>query len=640
MNLKALFNKNYFKENLKKSLNLLAFFLVIVPMLNILMLVLNVINKTELMNFGLISGISYFGLFIIPVVLAVSLFGFVFKQKSVDFVMSKPLSRKSIYFTNIWGGILVLCLFTLINSLILFLFNIFTPLVIPLNLIIDYALFFFISYVFVFVIAALAISLAGNLISSIVIMLIVAFIYPFFALSGYIIGNNSINFIECTNESCKPSTYNCAEDSLCLDKEKENKYQILLEHDLEGNFTAPSMLVKIVVDDGVLAFDKASVLKMTVLSIIYIGIGYICFRKRQMEENETSFKSPIKHYLIKSLTFLPVCFLTYMIMEEFDLSGIIIAVAIAVIYYLVYDLITRKEIYRFLKSMFICIATFIIFNTGFYLFDKLNLETEVNIDDIKSISIVDDGLDFKITDRDYINRVFKSTFDYYGENTILTSVQINNKSYFGYLNFKSEDLAYKDKLYYEYQKEKIKEFDYDKIDYISLNLSYSLPITKELKNLIKDAASNYQDLSGDALAIYNYKNHKYEEIDIPISTTKSLYKYVVNYINTKSLKNFNDKMSFYLIDRSNLFEEIDVNLFDYIINKNLSEFKYYLDNKNTPKLTSDYLTVEFDDGLEEFLVIISDPVAFKKEFETYKSKVLNDPEYQILLKEYQNGFEE
>ena len=145
MNLKALFNVNFLKENLKKSAGSLAFFLGIVPIINIIILIICLINKIEFMEFNLLSFTTILGLFIIPIVLSKTLFGFVFKAKSVDFIMSKPLSRKTIYFTNIIGGILVLIAFMLINSLIIGVFGLFSNLVVPFNLLIDYFIFLLIS---------------------------------------------------------------------------------------------------------------------------------------------------------------------------------------------------------------------------------------------------------------------------------------------------------------------------------------------------------------------------------------------------------------------------------------------------------------------------------------------------------------
>ena len=139
MNLKVLFNFRYFKENIRKSKGLLAFFLGVVPIINIIILIsILTLGGDTLVDFKSLSLSTYLGLYIIPIVLSISLFGFIFKKKSVDFVMSKPISRKSIFLTNTIGGILVLILFMLINTIIFGLFGLFfSKLTIPIALFSD-----------------------------------------------------------------------------------------------------------------------------------------------------------------------------------------------------------------------------------------------------------------------------------------------------------------------------------------------------------------------------------------------------------------------------------------------------------------------------------------------------------------------
>ncbi len=82
MNLQKLFKIKYFKENLKKSKGLLAFLFGVVPLINIILLIM-IANAEEpgLLTFNDISMVIYMGLFVLPVILASTLFGFLFKQK-------------------------------------------------------------------------------------------------------------------------------------------------------------------------------------------------------------------------------------------------------------------------------------------------------------------------------------------------------------------------------------------------------------------------------------------------------------------------------------------------------------------------------------------------------------------------------
>ena len=79
MNLKVLFNFRYFKENIRKSKGLLAFFLGVVPIINIIILIsILTLGGDTLVDFKSLSLSTYLGLYIIPIVLSISLFFFLF----------------------------------------------------------------------------------------------------------------------------------------------------------------------------------------------------------------------------------------------------------------------------------------------------------------------------------------------------------------------------------------------------------------------------------------------------------------------------------------------------------------------------------------------------------------------------------
>ena len=109
MNLIKLFNIKYFFQNLKKSKTLLSLTILIVPILTLLILI-NInnmdINLTDMM-YGC-NTINLLGMYVIPICISFILFGYVFKRKSVDFIGSMPINRKSIFITNLIGGILII----------------------------------------------------------------------------------------------------------------------------------------------------------------------------------------------------------------------------------------------------------------------------------------------------------------------------------------------------------------------------------------------------------------------------------------------------------------------------------------------------------------------------------------------------
>ena len=189
MNLKSLFNFNFLKENIRKSKGLLAFLLGIIPIVNIIFLIILLTSSNNnLLDFNMLSFLTYAGIIFIPLSLSITLFGFILRKKSVDFVLSKPISRKSIFLTNTIGGIVIILIFMLINTLIFALFScIFANLTIPFLLLVDYFLFWFISYVFMFIVMNLAIILSGNIITSLIVALIILLLVPYLNGINYLL---------------------------------------------------------------------------------------------------------------------------------------------------------------------------------------------------------------------------------------------------------------------------------------------------------------------------------------------------------------------------------------------------------------------------------------------------------------------
>ena len=112
MNLTKYFNFNYLKENIKKSKGVLLLLILVVPFFTILTLALMYNNKNniELLNMKNIIFVNLIGMYIIPIGISFSLFGYVYKKSSVDFINSMPINRKSIFITNSIAGILIIIL--------------------------------------------------------------------------------------------------------------------------------------------------------------------------------------------------------------------------------------------------------------------------------------------------------------------------------------------------------------------------------------------------------------------------------------------------------------------------------------------------------------------------------------------------
>ena len=639
MNLKALFNFNYFKENIRKSKGLLAFLLGVIPLVNIIFLiVLLTTSSSNLLTFNIISFLTYAGIIFVPIALSLTMFGFVFKQKSVDFIMSKPLSRKTIFITNTLGGILIIILFMLLNTLIFGLFSlIFSNLTIPFTLLIDYFIFWLLSYIFIFIVANLAISLSGNLITSIIVLLIIVLLIPFLNIINYVTHDYSSgsNYIYCDNVDCTPTKYYCYGDTNCENHLQNKEYELYYGEKINYNFIAPLSLANE-------NYNLTSLFKMFVLSIIYYIIGYVIFIKRKMENNETSFKNNFAHYFVKGITFIPICLITYAIIKSTGAIGWLISIVGIVIYSIVYDLITKKEIFKPVKSFVITIILFLCFN-GLY---SLNFEVFESQDKvIRNVdSIVYNQMEIK--DKELINYIIKSILeknnDYYSytDNLIF---KVKNKEYI--INANLNENIYKllnDQLNI-WNQNKSKQFNFNRINYIEYN-DMTIPVTKKLKQIMKTNINNINkfnimELSEDEIIyVYTYHNHQYEKLIIPIELCSELYENVIEYQNNEFIK-YIEKISYepyYQLQSydSNIFSEEDYYVFNYVINSNKKSFIEYLKNDNESNLNKYKANIEVYYN-KSYKVTINDLEAFKKEFENYQEKVKNNPEYQNLLKSYQ-----
>ena len=646
MNLKALFNFNFLKENVRKSKGLLAFLLGVIPIINIIFLiVLLTTSSSNLLEFDIVSFLTYAGIIFIPLSLSVTLFGFVLKKKSVDFILSKPISRKSLFITNTLGGILVILVFMIINTLIFGLFGlVFESLTIPFGLLVDYFLFWFISYVFMFTVINLAIVLSGNLITSIVVALIILLIVPYlnginYITQDYYSGNN---YIICENSDCKPESYYCYNDDDCEEHLLNNEYRLYYGKLLTYNFTAPLVMLNEAANNNDTFYNSMSLIKMIVLSVIYFAIGYFVFKNRKMENNETSFKSSFAHYLVKGITLFPICLLTYAIVEETGAIGWLISIVGIIIYSVVYDLITRREIYKPVKSLIISALLFFLFTGVYASYFKVFDNPEKVIKKVDSITY--EGM--KITDTDLINNIIKSLLD---KNTMGSSYVYNFSFTSGNTQYEvTEDInetlnnLLQDELNI-WNKEKIKKFDFNRIHYMEYN-DTMIPITKELKNIIKDNIHKIDEFDIDSLSetdtlyLYSYHNHHYESVMIPIKLDSELFNKIITYQNELFIK-FREKIDYELSYNlngydSDVFSDEDYYVFDYVIRSNMTKFINYLKNDNKIDANKDLTYIRVYDMNKAYTITISDVQLFKEEFDSYKENLKDNKEYQRLVNNF------
>lgn len=586
MNLKKLFNYNYFKQNLKKSKSMLAFFIGIIPIFYVFMIILISKDSVFIPSLEELSIINYAALYILPIVLSVCLFGYVFKKKSVDFINSMPISRKTIFTTNTIGGIILILLLNLINIVLMFILSLIIPtVVIPFSMLIDYFLIWTIIYTFVFVISNISISLVGNMITSIALTLLIMFLIPFI-------------------------------DTYILLKQTEIVPIIgsltYLQPVHELTYTAPyNFLVNSFTGEDTNLFSNVMLIKMFILIIIYILIGYFSFLKRKMEVCETSFKNNYIHNFVKSLTLIPFTILFYELSKEADIIVVIIILALMFAYYLIYDLITKRSITNLLLNIIFFIGTVILSYTILLVSNELltinttKISKELKESNIKDVEILTNGYEnfyrtnieksIIIKDNKMISKLVNTNY-----------INCNNNKEM-IINFKN-GLRYKADICLDTNKE-IENALNNELRNINFSNIYGLVLDEELldlsnikyiKNSISNINKNPETFVYDTIEGYTYKDRKLTRYYFNPDMSKETKKIYVNAHNNKVLKDIDNFEIYSASLDNNYLNYIKLNEIKNFIKKdkiidttleynkiylstNKGEYKYYTNNKEELK---------------------------------------------------------
>ena len=626
MSLTNLFKFNYLKENIKKSKAIILLCILLLPILNGIVLLMKCSDGTKFMsNIYEISGFVLFGMYIIPVILSLALFGFVYKKGSIDFTLSMPINKKQIFLTNTIGGICIIFIMQIVNFIIMLLISlIYSNIIISYRMLFDILFIYSISYIFVFVCTNIAVSVSSNKITSIVVTLLILFLFPFIStfinsndFSYY--GNNPIK-IECINDSCKPLNYYC-DNVKCEVDRKNNIYTTNIKKYDNITYTMPYELIKITVFgiEGDSNINK-SIIKMVFLSIIYIIVGMVLFNIKKFEVVGTSFKNEKIHILVRTLTTIPILCFSYVIIKNFSLSSydlfsIVLLLVLIFAYLIIYDLITRKKVTNFFK-MAVCLVVVggIVAFVGTLTNDD---EININAKDIKEISFLDDnGMVIGSTENiEVINNSISLLLDADSLDNYTYSYNIKTKvngSMYKFTIYTTKDnydyinnILINDKKFMNgFNKYKnnnvfaIEYFDgYTGID----NNNLSDMIVNKYKNDKNIFGSNTDDGLFD-VSLYIYDNFNVRNIEFNVSGDKNLELGILRYYNNNTKKMFNkldneNSIYSYYIDNhycsydNELYKEISKFIIDNIdddidINKEYGYISIYSNNGTNVFITN------------------------------------------------------
>jgi len=612
MNLKKLFNYKYFFQNIKKSASVLALFCGIVPILNTIIFLLSATSNSSgyLVTLENISVFTAVCMYVLPFILAACLFDFIFKKKSIDFIGSMPITKKSIFTTNIIGGIGIIFVMLFTTALCMFISSLFIPTVhIPILMLFDYLIIFLIGYIFVYAASALAFSISGNLITGLATCMLLLFFIPF--VDNYVDSVRETtyydSYIKCESEECIPKHFNCDyEDGNCLLHQAKDEYIFYLDalSTKKKNYTLPYNYISYVIgmnysNDEIITYNFNQLLKTFGIAIIYVILGYYFFKKKKLEISETSFGNFNTHLFVKFLTMVPICTFMYGGLLSESLFLILFLGILLLAYYFIFDLITRKKIEQVKKSLLAFFITIFVIFSFCYIVDKSSKERENIIKDSDVTKTEVDAnygdfiSDIEITDKKTINSILSSLTETEKVDDVYYRVDlklyVGEKIYHTYLSLTEEDwktLSNKVKKQSNIDKISLKGTYYVEMENTILDYNKIGKMVEVASKALKEEDKECKVLS--SVHFYKYENHQTKKYHVSSCESIDLQKLIVKYNNEiiTSKDENSEIIDIHLFDS----EEKDI---DYLLNHYTSTFEsFFIENmKEEIDLTKDILTI-------------------------------------------------
>ena len=585
MNLTNLFNFNYLKENIKKSKAIILLCILLLPIINGIILLMNCsLDNSFMPNIYELSGAVLFGMYIVPIVLSITLFSFVYKKGSIDFTLSMPISKKQIFLTNTVGGIIILLLMQLINFIIMFFVSlIYSNIIIDYKMLFDILLIYSISYIFVFTCTNIAVSVSSNKITTIVVTLLILFLIPFISTfittDGFDYNADGNAKIECISDECTPTIYECNDIRCEIDK-KNNIYSGYVTKVDDITYTMPYELIK----DTMFGIESEnniniSLIKMSILSVIYVFVGLILFSKKKYEVVGTSFRSDNVHIFVRTLTTIPIVCISYIIIRNFDISSydlfsIVLLLVLIFAYLIIYDLITRKKVTNFFKMAFCLVIVFVFAVLTGYFFDAEDYIIDSKDIDMLTFEDYDNTNIGSTKNKDIINYVISLLLDSSPQGDVYYTYHVKTNTKSGTYRFNIyatlENYNYitgkllNDKDYLktssEYRNSRVFGIGFND-GYIGVNDNN---LSKMITHKYKGEVNNFNiDEDNDLfnVTLYIYDDYKVRSININVSDDKDLSLNILKYYNSNT-KKFFDNMS------------NDDDIYSYYINGNYYGYSY------------------------------------------------------------------
>lgn len=282
------------------------------------------------------------------------------------------------------------------------------------------------------------------------------------------------------------------------------------------------------------------VIRTLILSIIYFFIGRILFEKRKMENTEESFQNEHTHLIIKLLTLVPIAYL-YEFTRDYSIAINIIIITLTIIYWFIYDLITRKKI-KFKYSMLYLIVGTVLLQTVIHftyktVSEKRNKVEIINGNEISEISI--DG-NYYFKDEVQLDKIFKSNNLETIKTTRRVYIKLKNGRRFKYNMIYNQFEELEDILI----KEKLKQ-EIDSCDKIQIGEKL---VTGKKRDEIIEELRKYEDISeikdnkktnDEYFYLIGYKNDQIYKESISINLNNEIFKKITKIANEDAKEKLN-----------------------------------------------------------------------------------------------------
>lgn len=504
-----------------------------------------------------LSYLNTISLYLLPLILSITLFSFIYKRKSSDFVMSFPVTKAQIFMTNTLGGIIVITLMNLVNYLFtLILVTILNNVIIDYRMLFDNFLIWTIGHIFVFTCCNVAVSVSSNKITTVIVTLLILFFVPFthtFMTSSAFRSDKNGAETYCDNAACAPKNYECY-DSTCEEEKQNHIYRYATYHvEDSASYTLPyNLIVAGILNDHAQMDIPRSLVKMSILSLIYIPLGAYLFKRRKFEVVETSFKSDHIHIFVRSLTTVPILCMYYVLIKTgaVDIFTFIFLFAIIMTYIIIYDLITKKKVLNIFRSLAVLIMTSLII---FFVGEFTTTEKIVNVADIKKMEFNEPSYAGYTTNKDIINYIMSihldnSTGSY--THALPLSIEVNSKRYNFSIYTNDEQYNYiidslsKDNNYHFAKKVSANNIIAISISYTDEYIPKDSSLYQKIVTYISQSSptiSSYRNMTEfNEVDIYVYDNYNSSKLTFNIAD-KSLQSEILNYINRSAQTRLADK---------------------------------------------------------------------------------------------------